>query len=574
MTAVAVDVETDLAASIVGMWTLVHAQLEADQPRIGHIEEQAHKMWASHRPWWQKLARAPAYRLAGDTSLGGRYVTQLGNLLNDTAASGLATGMDLLIGRGWDPEVAWHRALLGYGLDARGVRGLIGGTMQAPNAGGASVASSSLARTAVRTLLTRAQKLARMECRAWEKTGVSKSTGVELIKAYDPHERRDADGKWTRNPAGRVAEREADPLAGLTVAEETKPADPFAAAAANPFSALAQSADPFESLRWAGAKQAQEQVAAQAAAASGTADPWAAARAAAHPETRHLVQVEHHVLFFGKPLGATPPPDESPPSPTPRMNYYLPLDDISEYFNGGGTEFTNHAAGINSVVNFGEAADYYRYNDEPKNIALQSAYSPWAVARPIEGINDAAWDRALDYAVPLWQQAVDHPVELAQHLTALDLDEISNRAGFDATASAEAIREQVQRDVFARSKKPATFDASLIHAMADYVVWSKPKALSDMAKQLNYGGLDKDVTELTVALQDIGITKLRKAYIPAVFSFTNGLHGKDAVAPDAVTGQYTVRWTTYRSAIGTFGISADPGKIGIREITTKPHLRV
>jgi hypothetical protein len=230
------------------------------------------------------------------------------------------------------------------------------------------------------------------------------------------------------------------------------------------------------------------------------------------------------------------------------------------------------------VINFKDIADYYRYNDDTRKLPLQLKFSEWEVVKPIEGITQQKWDTALKYAVPLHKIAMEHPVELAKELGANDLQEIAERAGYQSYAGPGPIRDAIATDFQMSKTDPKGYDPSLALAMADYVVWSKPEALQHLGQRLklqaDFQGERRRVDHLAEDLGDtltMFISKLRLAPIPGVISFGGGLHGHDAVNPDKITGKYKVNWVAYRSSIAEQGLGADVGKIGFREIKTKPQ---
>lgn len=591
-------VDVDLASSILAMWQVVRQQLGAQRPQVGHIEEQARRAFDASAGHWQTLVIGAARNLSRDTDVAQSYVFQLGGVVNSVAAGGLAVGMDVLLGRGWNPEVAWQRVLAGYGLDARRLRGLLGGAMPTPNASGAGAAPDSLARTAVRTTLAYAKTLAHTEIAAW--ANVPDGIG----KAYDPQERRDSDGKWTRGPAGRpvkVKEQELDPLAGIQIAEEKQeaaqepqqtqePPDRYASTRGQDRYASTRTAGRYTSTqdRYASVQDRYATTRQQLATA-----PDAAVDRYGSTKDRYATTRSGQKVFVAllKPIGA-PQAEKLAGEHAPREGYrpgwYLPLSDAGGYFSDDGAELQDGFLGGDdgTPVDFAEASDSMFNTSSGDVLSATQADRAFGVSAPpsqFRHMADEDWERVLRYASPLWQMVVDDPGKYAASLSDQELAVVAERAGYGSSRDAGGLaRDTIEENNAHRKMDPDADDGNLIEAMADYIVFSQPKPLYDEAQRRGEEDgmpLEEEVSELVTTIEGLNAGKaLTHSPVPGVFHFESFHQGEK---PHNLKGLYKVHRITYRSAIGdhvwhrddakgTFLTTAPPRQIGVREFTLTP----
>ena len=590
-------VDDDLAASILAMWQVVRQHLQEQRPEVGRIEAQAKTTFNRCLPHWLKLVEGASAHLAGFAAE--EYADQLANLLSDSAAKGLAVGMDVLLDRGWNPEVAWQRVLAGYGLDARRLRGLLGGAMPTPNASGAGAAPDSLARTAVRTTLAYAETLARTEIKAWD------GARDAVAKAYDPQERRDSDGKWTRGPAGKptkVREQELDPLAGIQIAEEASQVDPFTAARANPFAAAgagpfaaAARRDPFAAARgdpFAAAKTRTDPFA--AAGPSQKQADFSAAGEDLFAEAKPKQQ--NYVYFMRKQPGDVEPEDlKEDPRERHLDKHYVPVASLGGYFTGKGGEFANAGDAYGEPIDFSEIGLHLAQgrNAQGVQIGTHRAPDPWGVdveSRPY--VDPRGWEDISGVMHSLWSTALAHTAQVLQQMTPAEIHTFGEWAGFSDKASLDTIKKEITENTANYEHHPEKYDGSAIEAMCDYAVWHKPQVFVELGRQMM-----RDVDDLPMSQEgkrqqvvaqagDIidnvrewrdmrpGYKALLDAQIPSFISFAGGFTPRDINRKHDLTGRYQTAWVRYRSALGELGSQAPPGIIGLREVKVRPDPRV
>ena len=593
-------VDVDLAASIVAMWQLVRDQLSAERPQVGHIGEQARAAFDRTRGIWGALTHDACRELAGEAT--DDYCDQLAQVIDDKAAEGLTAGMNLLLDRGWHPEVAWHKALPGYGLDARRMRGLVAGIMPVPNASGAAVTPDPSGRTAVRTLLAYAETLAGKEVSAW-------SHVHEMAKAYDPQERRDSDGKWTRDPT-MVKEKEVDPLAGVGVAEETDRYAGLRPQGDDRYAALrGATQDRYAALRYAGLQPPPASTAPEedryAALRAASGDRYAALK----PPERGRRHVVHHYLLSGftKPLGGPPPPppDDDDDGGFPSHNY-VSLADLAGFYDKSGSDlspdpddpdFSGFASdddepvgvGQGNFIDFGVVQQHLRGNSEApsERIGVTTASDPFDIVPKID-IDQQTWDDVMPIAKTFWDRAITDPITVASHLSDQDIREIGERAGYGKKHGAATLREQIATDSEARVDNPMSYDPGLLRALIDYAVWVKPEALrntaatnGDQRTELpdNETSFDfytddalEDLKDLRAVVAQIPPGETKE--IPAVVEFSGGFDQADDRDRSDLGGRYWVSYVHYRSATEELGRSAPVGVIGVKELQTHPSQRV
>jgi hypothetical protein len=568
MVTAALDVETDLAASIVAMWACVRADLTQDRPRIDHIREQSTAAWRANRVHWKALVRDAAAQLAGRVS--SEYADQLGDLLARGAAQGLAGGMDIQLSRGQNPEVAWQRVLVGYGLDARTMRGLLGGAQVPNTAGGAGASPDSLARTAVRTLLRQAETLAHREVAAW--AGIKE----EIAKAgFDPKQPRDAHGEFARTegrgPKLKLKEPPPALFEPLVVAPEAATVDPEVKPVVDPsrFHDPARFHDPsrfHDPARFHDPNRFAEP--AKTVDQSRFTDRSRFTDQSRFTETP---RTEYHLLnrTLMIVLGGIKSPEGAPTDELddPRGQLHIPMQDIAGYihFPWAGAKTANltslKTTKDGTFVDFGLMRLDHEAQDLPwEPVEARYGREPDRSVDPdLPELDDfATWGDLGEKALPIWRKAYEEPAKYAAKLDEGDLDVIWHDAGLGGTPSKAEVLAKVGelQDTLDMDHEPD--DPSLRNALADHVAWRRP----DVAGSDGEAFYD----ELREHYSD---TDIHDHVPPGVLVFPKGLADDDDASD--MHGQYKVTHVEYVSGLGSHGTGVREGIIGVQKIYLEPR---
>jgi hypothetical protein len=588
-------VDVDLAASILAMWQLVRGQLAVERPQLADVAGQASAAFDRTRDVWHALTGEACHELA--KSADADYGEQLAQVVDDKAAEGVAEGMGILLDRGWNPEVAWQKVLSGYGLDARRMRGLVAGVMPTPNASGAVGKPDALGRTAVRALLAYAETLAGQEVSAWS------HAHEEIAKAhFNPYERRDASGQWTRDPTlVRTKQREVDPLAGVGVED-----DRYAAleAQGDPRYAALEG-DRYDALRYDALQADARTAAADPRYAALEGDRYDALRydALREPEkqaagTRRVIH--HHFIMT---MGNTKMPGEKEPEAVqedPRERHtpknYLPMSALNDYYDHLAFNNADVGSGLKNPINFSQVRMFREgwkeavQNDpsldigiQATGIKLQSAFDPFEVAsedKDATYVDPQVWREASQAAYPLWHEAFKNAEQMASLLEDREVQEFATWAGYSDKASIQMIRDQIPQDAYDFHHNAKHYDGSLLEAMCDYVTWYKPKLFVPLARRAypndpeKQDDMESQAQDLRAVMSRMGtLQQMQAAGPPSILSF-RGLHDADYQNRNNISGTYVPVWVRYRSAISELGENPPDGIFGLREIKVRPDTRV
>jgi hypothetical protein len=159
---------------------------------------------------------------------------------------------------------------------------------------------------------------------------------------------------------------------------------------------------------------------------------------------------------------------------------------------------------------------------------------------------------------------MNDPSPVLSQLSADELIEISERAGYPPTMSPVRIRNLFVDNEFLRENgdRPGIrYDEGLSAALADYVVWNNPEVMSAAG------------SEVAQLLNDrIGRAPLDLTAIPGVLTLSSGLAPDDDAGD--LRGHYRIGQVQYHSAIGERRYGAPNGKIALRETHIEPEDRV
>jgi hypothetical protein len=543
MTTAAVD--HDLASSVLASFGVVRSDLQAASPRVGRVETQAWAAFAWHAHAFTKLLAAdlaPEYGEMRATAVAGA----LTEAINRTAAQALAEAVDIQLARGWVPEVAWQRALVGYGLNSRGMHAHLATALSGDPKTAAAVVPPAARALTERLLVGYAQDVARDGI-----TAAQQLSTEEISKDYDPKEPRDESGRWTRSArSARVAEKPTEKdavdevLAGVT--EEV----PDRYAAARPDRYASATPDRYASAtpdRYATAQADRYATARADRYAAAKPDRYANATAKERKQRRRTLIM---VMPGVKDEEATEQAMEA--EATGHGGFFLPMSDLGVYVSGAA--YMNAGENVQGLLNFSVIRDFYNSVEDTNNpIELRHAHDPWDMASGIE-IGDADWDDLVDDALELHDEVMEDPVFAASQLSGRELERIGETAGYPL-ASAEKIKRRIADD-FDAHQAGIDFDPSLLDALADHVVWRNADVLGD------------EGARFSERLSELGLEEELDEDPPEVLAFTGGLADDDDSAN--MSGQYVARSVLYRSALGTFRTSTPHGVIGMREVIMHP----
>ncbi len=156
----------ELAAAFLVVAGLAARHL-ANSPPQAEPAAAARAAWARQGPVWLSLAAAALTHAAEGAGAMGEeelsafaadYAATLGDHLNNSSADALAEGMATQMAGHWDEQLAWQRAVAGYGLERKAMRSHIASLLRATEVGrGEPVPPSTRAR--VEALLLRRAEL-------------------------------------------------------------------------------------------------------------------------------------------------------------------------------------------------------------------------------------------------------------------------------------------------------------------------------------------------------------------------------------------------------------------------------
>ena len=537
MTTAAVD--HDLASSVLAMFGIVRGDLESATPRVSRIETQAWAAFAWHAHAFTKLIAAdlaPEYGEMRATAVGGALI----EAINRTAAQALAEAVDIQLARGWAPEVAWQRALVGYGLNSRGMHAHLATALSGDPKTAAAVVPPAARALTERLLVGYARDVARDGI-----TAAQQLPTEEISKDYDPREPRDESGRWTRSArSARVAEKPTEKdavdevLAGVTeeVPDRYAAARPDRYASATPDRYATARAD-----RYATARADRYATARADRYAAAKPDRYANATAKERKQQRRTL-----IMIMDRPKDEQVIEEALEDEAAGRGGFFFPMQDLGGYMKAGGDAESRH--------NFAKAREWNREalsNDN--DIELRHAFDPWDLASGIE-IGEADWDDLVDDALPLYDEVMEDPVFAASQLGPRELERIAETAGLPLS-SPDKIKERIADD-FDAKQDGLDIDPSLLDALADHIVWRNADVLGDegeaFSQKVSELGLDADLDDPA----------------PEILAFTSGLHEDDSA--DNMMGQYVAKSVLYRSALGEHRSSAPHGVIGLREVFVEP----
>lgn len=127
-----------VAAGLLTTFALMAAALRTEPAPVTEKAARAllEKVWRKVAPTWLQVA-VPALRYAielGRTTgmesadlaaIADAYAESLGEYAHETSADALLSGFKAQVNAGWNADLAWRRAAMGYGLDERGMRQFI-----------------------------------------------------------------------------------------------------------------------------------------------------------------------------------------------------------------------------------------------------------------------------------------------------------------------------------------------------------------------------------------------------------------------------------------------------------------
>lgn len=585
------DVAVDLAACVLALYQCVGRVLAEQPPRVGATEEQAKAAFAACSAQWKTLvgqaardavALAPAASVPTDgrsrIGLARQYAAQLGTAVSTDAAAALSVAMDTELARGQHPEVAWQRAVAGYGLVTAAMRTYLAAVTRRGKNLAAPLATAKLA--AQRALLAQVDRIGNREATAWAQLPVPRTPIakiVTLVKVFDPDELRDEGGRWTAGGRTKLRVKEkadaVDELLSETPVEA--PVDRWAAAAAaaaadryapaptDRWAAAAATADrwaPAPADRWAPAATAAPADRWAEAAAAASADRWAPAAAPA-PNVRRLI-------YF---IGAAEPNKTPAPAPAREAadddyGLYVPMQGLHHYFYDHA--MNNRGKFVTNAVNFQVVLEYLTdFHGRTDPIEMKESRSPWSVAVGIEGISDDDWQAALALAVPLWDEVGKNPLRAINALGPMERAVIAEHAGYRPRSEAgtkqllidnEYLRANGVQQGRDSDNAHIRYDMGLSDALADYVVWNNPRVMGPKGAAL------EDLLDDRGLRLPLDITAL-----PEVLNLSSGLSPDDDGGD--LRGTYRIDTTHYHSAIGEFDYAAPKGKIALRETHIEPE---
>jgi hypothetical protein len=557
------EVAIELAATILAMQQHVGRALSGQTPHLGDIAGQARMAFGAKLADWLSMAEPVAHRLLAlspvdDADLARRYTGELGEHLNADAASALAHAVDVLTSRGQHPDVAWQRAVAGYGLDEAAMRGYLG-TVIAPDAKGVAPLLAANKKMAAKALLAQAEKIGTREAAAW-----STLPAIPVSKAYDPQENRDETGRWTAGARGAPkVKTEAgsggdivDRLFGDAAPEAPDSTSHYAAVNQSPYgdkSHYAQSHYGGKSHYGGESHYAQSHYA---------QSPYGAPKDS-HYAKPAAVGRSHQIFLLGANLPSAKPAKLKPETVEGNGNIFLPYQNVANYFQDKNFELNRRA-----TVNFSAISDYLvDIHGRTNPIQLSEHGSGWDAAQGFEDVGGDEWSHLVRRATPIWREVYDDPMRIAVQLDPVDLSTISEWAGYPPSTNKQVLLQRISDQQHMRETGAAKIsrknevdvyaEPGILDAFADYITWMDPTWVGDE------GDLFRQ--ELEDAL---GSDALDDTPIPSVMSFGYGLHEDDHMGD--MRGRYTVDSTTYTSAIHEFGYGAPTGKIGLREIYLKP----
>lgn len=568
-------IAVELAACILASYQQVGKILAYQQPRIGHIDEQALAARMGCSAQWAQMVEPVARNMVALAPAGAAtpdpvaYTENLRNRLGTEAGAGLYMAMELQLSRGQHPEVAWQRAVAGYGLDIPAMRAWITAATRVDKDGAMMTLSASKA-TAQLALLAHADKVGISEVEAWATLPVAPVAPVSKA-GYEEDELRDVNGRWTATPRGKaqkakVTERDTD--AGLDAFLNSTPVDaPIDRYGGVPLDRYA-AATPVDRY---GSRYTEAPLDRYADAAvdryGDGADRYGDGidrYGAATPTTHHIIR--HHYLLGAAAPNATPAEPAKDPD---KWEMYLPARQLSLYFlDRVDIQRLHDRAGTSgAVLDFADIADYYTGSD---GVVRPSepipAKSPWRAVEGFGDAGDAEWDAIKALAVPLWEDVQQDPWTALDQLGQTDLSDVAEFAGYPLMSGVDAkkliadnlwMRDSGVHEMLASADNAAVhYDPGVLNAFADYVVWNEPGVMGDKGKALS-------------ALTSASLNGLSGQRIPEVFAFSSGLNPFDHAAD--LRSRYMVEKVQYHSAIHDFGYGMPNGVYAMREMHLVPE---
>jgi hypothetical protein len=591
------DVALELAASVLAICGAVRVTLASQPPRIGHIAEQARQAFAAQSRHWTAMA-LPAARdavaLAPGPTIGSSrrlqddlahaYAADLAHAVDGAAAEALADAMDLQTAKDIHPDVAWQRAVAGYGLAKRPMRSFITAALRTPAKEGIAKAAapmSAVQASAERALVAYAGKIGDCEVQAWSTLALPEA----ITKAFDPNQPRDEEGQWTEAAGGA---RRGRPRARVKTKEQRSDGVDELLASTPVESQTASRYATGESRYGTGQRYASQQRYARqqrygqqqryaaaaetryggqdryAAAGSRSQDRYALRYAQQTPAQRQRRRIINSLYILGPQQ-----PNETPRAETSSFGLYLPMSNIAGYYTAGFADVTPTSGG---EVDFSHVNTYV--HNMPKSfggtVKLDELDTPWDIDEGFVDIDEDQWDDLIDQAKPLWDQVKADPFTYASQLDPAQLGEVFRRAGYNDIVSPLDMQVELDRNEFMRNMEVSRmqdphnpdkfyyYDEGLTDALADFVVWHEP------------GILGEDGYEFLLELDStLGLERIDDTPVPGVMVFSEGLAKGDT--PKDVKGRYKVKSTEYHSAFSEFGGRGIPiGKIAMREIHVAP----
>lgn len=184
-----------------------------------------------------------------------------------------------------------------------------------------------------------------------------------------------------------------------------------------------------------------------------------------------------------------------------------------------------------------------------------------------------AWSGILSTALPLWNGAINSPRPYLDKLTARQLAEIYEIAGYEDTMVGSAVDDDFEAahriEISCGQHGLPGHDDSLAEAFADYVTWTVPDRMGEQGKLLASRleeAVDEDLPPMGKDYDTVGSVQ--------VFAFDRGFHpytehsasGREA----NLDADYVVHHVIYRSNLGENGTGAVPFVAGVREASLWP----
>lgn len=169
-------------------WRLLFVSEARRQPGPPiHPEGLLHLIWRKNAPLWLRIASPVVLETMAEAGLTGEelqavgidFATKLGSYINDTSAAAVVSGYKEQLRRGVNPTLAWLRAVEGYGLEERQLRGWV--AQQATQGNYPDLISPGAQRALDRSILLRADTLGQTE--AWQARQLGKSVAWMVAEA-------------------------------------------------------------------------------------------------------------------------------------------------------------------------------------------------------------------------------------------------------------------------------------------------------------------------------------------------------------------------------------------------------